>query len=118
MKEFWLDYAASSYIKLIKKDKDPEIDILLNISFVQSLNVNLVLVIVFKLINVEITDFKYMIISSLLIFLINYFIYNRLSEKEKQRIKNRVPKFKYYIYRLYALFSAIILFVCAYLLRD
>jgi len=118
MKQFWLDYIASSYIKLIKKDKDPEIDVLLNTSFVQSLNVNLVLVIVFKLINFKIADFKYMIITSLLIFIVNYFIYNRLSEKEKEKIKNRVPKFKSYIYRLYALFSAIILFLCAYLLRD
>ncbi|MHC0441740.1 hypothetical protein [Flavobacterium sp. 3-210] len=116
MKQFWLDYAASRYHKLIKKDKDPEIDVLLNTSFVQSLNVNLVLVIVFKLINFKITDFKYMIVTTILIFLINYVIYNRLSEKEK--IKNRVPKFKSYIYRLYALFSAIALLVCAYFLRD
>lgn len=71
--DFWLDYASSSYNRLKKKDKDPEIDILLNTSFIQSLNINLILIVIFKLSQFKVKDFKYMIVTTILLFIFNYF---------------------------------------------
>lgn len=114
---FWLDYASSGYNKLKKNDSDPEIDIILNTSFIQSLNLDLILVLIFKLISFKITDFKYMIITTIIMIVINYFWYNNLSKSKKEEIKNRIPQFGSFVYRLYALFSAVSLFIIAYLLR-
>lgn len=115
---FWLDYAVSGYNRLKKYDNDPEIDIILNTSFIQSLNINLIFVFLFKVIDFKVSDFKYMLITTLLLVIINYLCYNKLDDKEKKSLKERIPKFENYVYRLYALISAILLFICAYFLSG
>ncbi|MRX42074.1 hypothetical protein GJU43_22595 [Flavobacterium sp. LC2016-23] len=115
--DFWLDYASSSYNRLKKKDKDPEIDILLNTSFIQSLNINLILVVIFKLTQFKVKDFKYMIVTTILLFIFNYFWYNKLQDIRKEEIKNRTPRFSNSVYKVYAVFSAILLFFVAYVLK-
>ncbi|MEO6175392.1 MAG: hypothetical protein ABIP27_09615 [Flavobacterium circumlabens] len=115
--DFWLDYASSSYNRLKKKDKDPEIDILLNTSFIQSLNINLILIVIFKLSQFKVKDFKYMIVTTMLLFIFNYFWYNKLQDIRKEEIKNRTPRFSNSVYKVYAVFSAILLFFVAYVLK-
>ncbi|TDX11255.1 hypothetical protein EDB96_2039 [Flavobacterium sp. S87F.05.LMB.W.Kidney.N] len=117
LKDFWLDYAVSNYVRLKKHDNDPEIDILLNTSFIQSINLDILLVIVFKFVDFRITDYKYLIVTTVSIFVFNFVWYNRLKAAKKIELKERVPKYGIGFYRTYALFSAVSLFLIVYLLR-
>ena len=115
---FWLDYSVSGYNNLKKHDNDPEIDILLNTSFIQSLNLNLVLVLIFKCFDFKLSDYKYLIITTLVLIAVNYFWYNKLTDNEKNKLKSRTPKFKKYVYRFYAVFSGVLLLFIGYLLSS
>ena len=113
IKSFWLDYAISKYNKLKKNDTNPEIDVVMNTSFIQSLNINSILLLLLKIINIHLNDLKFMFLITLSLITINYILNKKYNILKKEVLKNRIPKYKNSIYSLYGLFSAIILFVLA-----
>lgn len=115
--DFWLDYSASYYNRLKKYDREPVIDIFFHTSSIMSLNINTLLILFFKLINLNFIEKKYLIISTVFVFFMVYMIYNKMDESTKEiLIKNRVPKYRWYFYRIYSLLSIIFFFITIYLM--
>lgn len=117
--DFWLDYSASYYNRLKKYDKEPVIDIFFHTASIMSINVNTLLIVFFKLIKLNFIDKKYLILSTVFVFFMVYVIYNKMDKSTKENlIKNRVPKYKWYYYRTYSLFSIILFFMTIYLMST
>jgi hypothetical protein len=116
--DFWLDFSVSRHNQLKKYESEPELRIILNTSFVQSLNINTILVLVLKLINFNLIEIRYLLIVVIIIFILNYLAYNRMSEERKELIKKRVPKHNRLFYLTYSLLSALLLFVVVYLVSP
>jgi len=113
--DFWLDYSVSRYNRLKRYENDPEARIILNTSFVQSLNVNTILLILLKLFNFNLADLRYLIITVIILFILNYLAYKRMSGEKKELIKKRIPKYKRLYYVIYSLLSAVLLILVVYL---
>jgi hypothetical protein len=107
IKNFWLDFSISHYNRLKKHETNSEIIVLINSSFIQSLNVNLI--------NMELTELKFLIITTIVIFIFNYVYFSRLNFKEKEQLKSRIPKHNRIFYEIYSLISAALPFVLLYM---
>jgi hypothetical protein len=108
---FWLDYSVSMYNQLKKHENEPEIRIILETSFIQSLNINTILLILLKVVNCPILDIRYFLITVVLLFIINYLKYNSLDLESKIFLKKRIPKYKRIVYTLFSFLSAVIFFI-------
>ncbi|WJS94244.1 hypothetical protein NYQ10_19330 [Flavobacterium johnsoniae] len=118
-KEFWLDYSIARYNKLKKYDSDPEIDIFMHVSFIQSINLNTILCLFCKIVNLELVYYLYaMIAGSIIVLVFNFLWYKKLNARDKKQIKKRIPKYTLRIYKLYALFSTVLFGLILYLLRQ
>jgi hypothetical protein len=115
IKNFWLDFSISHYNRLKKHETNSEIIVLINSSFIQSLNVNTLLILILKLINMELTELKFLIITTIVIFIFNYVYFSRLNFKEKEQLKSRIPKHNRIFYEIYSLISAALPFVLLYM---
>ncbi len=118
-KEFWLGYAVSRYNQLKKYEKDPVLDIFMHVSFVQSVNLNTILCLICKLLDLELVFYLYAMIGGCLVVLaFNFIWYSKLDNKTKEELKSKRPKFSLRIYKLYSLFSTILFGLTVYFLRQ
>ena len=118
-KEFWLGYAVSRYNQLKKYERDPVIDIFMHVSFVQSVNLNSILCLICKLLDLKLVFYLYAMIGGCLAVLaFNFIWYSKLDNKTKEELKSKSPKFSLRVYKLYSLFSTILFGLTVYLLRQ
>ncbi|WP_278022668.1 hypothetical protein [Flavobacterium ginsengisoli] len=84
-KEFWLGYAVSRYNQLKKYEKDPVVDIFMHVSFVQSVNLNTVLCLICKLLDLELIYYLYAMIAGCLgLLAFNFLWYSKLDIKKRR----------------------------------
>ncbi|GAA3729233.1 hypothetical protein GCM10022422_09120 [Flavobacterium ginsengisoli] len=118
-KEFWLGYAVSRYNQLKKYEKDPVVDIFMHVSFVQSVNLNTVLCLICKLLDLELIYYLYAMIAGCLgLLAFNFLWYSKLDIKKKEGLKTKKPMFSLLVYKLYSLFSTVFFGLTVYFLRQ
>lgn len=110
---FWLDYSISKYRKLEKYQDDPELSIILNVSFIQSININTLVFIFLILGGFHPASVMYMFYIAVIVFAINYFLNKKWNIIKNELLNNRIPKYGLVIYNLYGLISAALLIVLA-----
>lgn len=103
---FWLDYGSAMYNKANNHQKDFDLDVILHISFIQGLNLNVIIVFIFGLIDYNLPTYTYLLATPILLSLVNSYLYYSLNIENRERLKNRKPRFSRYIYVLYGIVSA------------
>ena len=115
-----MDYYAYYYARLKKNgsDKDPEFHVLLRVLGTIVLNVNTILIIVFKMIDINLVEKKYLLVVASVTVLICLFYWNKMDESYKNQIKSRIPHYNWYVYQGYSFFSIILIFLTVYLVSP
>jgi len=118
IKNFWLDFFSASHRRLMKNNKEETpITNLVYMSLTQAVNFNTIMII-FLLLFFPFIKLNFIILSSPFIVLgISniYYFYYKLSEKQRENILNRTPKYKVIVYDLYIIFSTILFMLSLYI---
>jgi|GEM_PF-4658591 len=120
IKEFWMDYYAYYYTRLKRNgsDDDAEFEILLSTIITLLLNVNTLLIILLKLFDFNFVEKRYMIVTGIIVFLISMFFYKRMDTSKKEAIRNRIPRYKWYVYQGYSALSLFLFLFVIYLVSP
>lgn len=112
MNNFWLDFFAAYHKRLMKNAKyETPISTLLHLSFIQAINFNTIFVLILHFVFRMELNFIILFSPIVVIALINcYNFYYKKKNQLREDILNRHPKYKIWIYDLYFLFSALLLF--------
>jgi len=115
-----MDHYAYYYTRLSrnKSNQDPEFEILLSILITFLLNINTMLIIGFKIFDFNFVERRYMIGTGIIVFLISMFFYRRMETESKEGIKKRIPRYKWYIYQGYSVFSVFFFLFVIYLVSP
>lgn len=112
IRNFWLDFFAAYYQRLIKNAKyETPLSIVIHTTFIQAVNCITILTLIahffFSTIRL---NYMFFISPMLILIIINsYFFYYKLDTVERDLLLNRKPKYKVFIYTLYSLFSTVLL---------
>ncbi|MNK82664.1 hypothetical protein D3C87_1024450 [compost metagenome] len=112
-----MQYQDTNQLK--KYEKDPVVALFLHISFVHSVNLNTVLCLICKLIDLELIYYLYAIIGGCLgLLAFNFLCYSKLDSKTKKGLKTKNPKFSPRVYKLRSLFSIVLFGRMVYFVRQ
>lgn len=110
IQNFWLDFFATNYQRLIKNSKyETPISVVMHTSFTQAVNFNTVFVVFLYLFFTVELNFLLLFLPIVLFVLINsYYFYIKLDVKRREEIFSRSPNYKRFVYDLYDVFSTIL----------
>lgn len=119
IQNFWLDFFATKYQRLIKNAKyETPLSIIMHTSFTQAVNFNTVLVVILYFLSTIELNFVILFAPIILLIIINsYFFYLKMDTQKKGNLLNRKPKYRRIVYDLYDLLSTI-LFVLSLILYS
>ena len=116
IQNFWLDFYVA-YLNRLKKNggSEPEFNILMHVSFVQSVNCNTIIIITTHWTGLEFVKLWNLMLVFFVAFIFNIFYFKKIKKDEKNLLFGRTPKYSLFIYTLYSLFSTIVFFSVIYL---
>lgn len=121
IKDFWLDFFSAYYRRLIKNAKyETPLSIVLHVSFVQSINLNTIVILFLNLFFKQIRlNFLILFLPIVILSLLNsYYFYYKLNSVQREGIISRKPKYKTILYSFYSLMSTVLLALAGYIYSE
>lgn len=109
IRDFWLDFFAAKYQRLMRNAKyETSTSMIMHTSFTQAVNLNTLLVLFITLfLKIELT-FVILFIPILFLIGLNFYLFSKLNNREKENLLNRKAKYKTFVYDLYDVFSTVL----------